>query len=118
MHESPSAQNNEPNSPEPPGLEKKLRRIARARTRLAVCFWTLPVYVVAVWILLNNGRSVDTMMWIYIAVYAAFAIDMSLLNCPVCHKQFYVKNIFMNLLTKRCVHCGQNSAPSEFSSRD
>jgi hypothetical protein len=40
-------------------------------------------------------------MWIYIAVYAAFAIDMSLLNCPVCHKQFYVKNIFMNLLTKR-----------------
>jgi hypothetical protein len=43
---------------------------------------------------------------------------MSLLNCPVCHKQFYVKNIFMNLLTKRCVHCGQNSAPSEFSSRD
>ena len=118
MHESPSAQNNEPNSPEPPGLEKKLRRIARARTRLAVCFWTLPVYVVAVWILLNNGRSVDTMMWIYIAVYAAFAIDMSLLNCPVCHKQFYVQNIFMNLLTKRCMPCGQTAAPSEFASKD
>ena len=60
MPESPTAQNRESSKPEPPGLEKKLRRIARARTRLAVCFWTLPVYVVAIWILLNNGRNVDT----------------------------------------------------------
>ncbi len=92
---------------------RALRGINRARTRLAVCFWTLPVYILAIWVLLNNGRSIDSMMWIYMAVYAGFAIDMSMRNCPSCHKQFYVKNIFLNLLTKRCVHCGQASVPTE-----
>lgn len=105
-------------SPDPMKLAKDLRAIVRARSRLAVCFWTLPVYVLAVWVLLNNGRSVDSMMWIYMAVYAGFAIDMSMKNCPSCHEQFYVKNIFLNLLTKQCVHCGQTSAPPEFSSKD
>ncbi len=107
-----------PESPDPVKFSKELREIVRARTRLAVCFWTLPVYVLAVWVLLNNGRSVDSMMWIYMAVYAGFAINMSMKNCPSCHKQFYVKNIFLNLLSKKCVHCGQTSAPPEFSSED
>lgn len=99
-------------------LVKRLRRIARARTRLVVCFWTLPVYVVSIWMLLNNGRNIDSMMWIYMAVYAAFAIDMSMRYCPVCSKQFYVKSIFLNLLSKRCVHCGQASTGPELLSKD
>lgn len=107
-----------PQTSDPVKFGNDLRGIARARTRLVVCFWTLPVYVLAVWVLLNNGRSVDLMMWIYMAVYAGFAIDMSMRNCPGCHQQFYVKNIFLNLLTKKCVHCGQTSAPPEFTPQD
>ena len=100
---------------DPVKFGRDLRGIVRARTRLAVCFWTLPVYVVAIWMLLKNGRSIDSMMWIYMVVYAGFAIDMSMRNCPNCRKQFYVKSIFLNLLTKQCVHCGQASAPTESS---
>ena len=103
-------QQSRPSAEDAARIAKSLRRIARARTRLVVCFWTLPVYVVAIWVLLNNGRGIDSMMWIYMAVYAGFAIDMSMKNCPVCHKQFYVKSIFLNLLTKKCVHCGQRSS--------
>lgn len=99
-----------PLSADPVKFGKDLLSIARARTRLVVCFLTLPVYVVAIWVLLNNGRSVDSMMWIYMAVYAGFAIDMSMRHCPSCHKQFYVKSIFLNLLTRQCVHCGQTSS--------
>ena len=65
-------------TPDPVKFGKDLCGIVRARTRLAVCFWTLPVYVVAIWMLLKNGRSIDSMMWIYMVVYAGFAIDMSL----------------------------------------
>ena len=97
------------NDTDPVKTANTLRGIGRARTRLVVCFWTLPVYVVAIWVLLNNGRGIDSMMWIYMAVYAGFAIDMSMRNCPNCHKQFYVKSIFLNLLTKKCVHCGQST---------
>ena len=61
---------------DPVKFGKDLRGIVRVRTRLAVCFWTLPVYVVAIWMLLKNGRSIDSMMWIYMVVYAGFAIDM------------------------------------------
>ena len=105
-------------TPDPVKFGRGLRGIVRARTRLAVCFWTLPVYVVAIWMLLKNGRSIDSMMWIYMVVYAGFAIDMSMRNCPNCRKQFYVKSIFLNLLTKQCVHCGQTSAPTESPSKD
>ncbi|MDE0982668.1 MAG: hypothetical protein OSB11_12000 [Gammaproteobacteria bacterium] len=105
-------------TPDPVKFGKDLRGIVRVRTRLAVCFWTLPVYVVAIWMLLKNGRSIDSMMWIYMVVYAGFAIDMSMRNCPNCRKQFYVKSIFLNLLTKQCVHCGQTSAPTESPPKD
>ncbi len=117
MSENPQ-QRRSPDESDIARLGKSLRRIARARTRLVVCFWTLPVYVVAIWMLLNNGRSIDSMMWIYMAVYAIFAIDMSMRYCPVCRNQFYVKSIFLNLLSKRCVHCGQASTASEFASKD
>ena len=97
---------------------RDLLRISRARTRLLVCFWTLPLYVVAVWVLLNNGRSVDSMMWVYMAVYAGFALDMSMRKCPSCRKQFYVKNIFLNLLTRQCMHCGQTSSGTKSAPKD
>ena len=118
MPKSKQPNENTPTSPDPVKLGKDLRGIVRARIRLAVCFWTLPVYVLAIWVLLNNGHSINSMMWIYMAVYAGFAIDMSMRNCPSCHKQFYVKSIFLNLLTKQCVHCGQASAPTEFPPKD
>ena len=115
-----SQQQNEKTSSGPDSVtfENDLIGIAKARTRLSVCFWTLPVYVVAIWVLLNNGRSIDSIMWIYIAIYAVFAIDMSKRKCPSCHEQFYVKNIFLNLLTKQCVHCGQASFFTESASQD
>lgn len=82
-----------------------LRKLSRARTRLLVCFWTLPVYIIAIWVLLNNGRNIETIMWIYMGLYAIFAVDMASRRCPQCGNQFFVKSILLNLVTKRCVHC-------------
>jgi hypothetical protein len=56
--------------------ETAVQQLLRARTRLLVCFLTLPLYVLAVWSLLSNGRDVSTLMWVYIALYAVFALDM------------------------------------------
>ena len=83
-----------------------IQPLLRARTRLLVCFLTLPLYVAAVWMLLSNGRQVDTLMWSYIALYAGFALDMVRRRCPRCGEQFFVKAILMNLVARRCVHCG------------
>lgn len=89
-------------------VQNSLRKIERARTRLLVCFWTLPVYVVVVWMLLNNGSDVDSVMWIYMGLYALFAVDMSRQRCPNCKNQFFVKSILLNLISKKCVHCKQS----------
>ncbi|PCJ25727.1 MAG: hypothetical protein COA96_06790 [SAR86 cluster bacterium] len=86
-------------------MQSTLRKIRRARTRMLVCFWTLPVYIISVWVLLNNERDVDTLMWIYMALYAIFAVDMSRRRCPKCHGQFFVTTIWLNLITSKCVHC-------------
>jgi hypothetical protein len=86
-------------------LRQQLRQIGRARTRLMVCLLTLPVYMVAVWFLLQNQQSVDTFMFMYMALWAAFAVDMARRRCPNCGQQFFVKVIFLNLISKRCVHC-------------
>ncbi|MFK7864570.1 MAG: hypothetical protein AB8B95_10140 [Pseudohongiellaceae bacterium] len=83
-----------------------LTKVLRARTRLLVCLATFPVYGCGVWILLSNGRSVDEFMFIYMALWSAFALDMSLRKCPSCQEQFFVKSILMSLRTKKCVHCG------------
>ncbi len=88
-----------------PNDRKVARQLLRARTRLIVCLWTLPVYVVAVWLLLNNQRDIETIMYIYMALWAGFAVDMARRLCPKCHKQFFVKNILMTLRSRRCVHC-------------
>ena len=85
------------------------RELSRARTRLLVCFWTLPVYIIAIWILLNNRRDIDAIMFIYMGMWAGFAIDMARRRCPICKEQFYVKNIWLSLRTRRCVHCGFDS---------
>ena len=84
----------------------KLRKIGRARIRLLVCCWTLPVYIIGIWTLLDNGRAIDTFMFVYMALFAGFALDMSLRRCPRCHQQFFVKSILLNLISRRCVHCG------------
>lgn len=83
-----------------------LRKIGRARIRLLVCCWTLPVYIIGIWTLLDNGRAIDTFMFVYMALFAGFALDMSLRRCPRCHQQFFVKSILLNLISRRCVHCG------------
>lgn len=88
-----------------PRRRQVLRNLGRARTRLIVCFWTLPVYVIAIWVLLNNGRDIETIMWIYMGLYAIFAVDMAIRRCPQCGEQFFVKTILLNLFTRRCVHC-------------
>jgi len=98
--------------------QQTLRKIRRARTRLLVCFWTLPVYVIAIWVLLNNGRSIDTIMWIYMGLYAIFAVDMASRRCPQCGNQFFVKTILLNLLTHRCVHCELSFEPTEVAAPD
>lgn len=85
------------------------KALLRARTRLMVCFWTLPVYIVAIWMLLNNGRDTEAFMYIYMGMWAGFAIDMVRRLCPSCHRQFFVKTILMNLRTRSCVHCGFDS---------
>lgn len=84
-----------------------VRQLLRARTRLLVCFLTLPLYVIAVWVLLSNARDVSALMWVYIGLYAVFALDMVRRRCPRCGEQFFVHSILMNLVTKRCVHCGE-----------
>ncbi|MCH2346502.1 MAG: hypothetical protein MK299_03785 [Pseudomonadales bacterium] len=83
-----------------------LRRIFRARTRLIVCLWTLPVYGLAVWGLLNNQRGIEIFMYIYMALWAGFAVDMARRRCPACGQQYFVKKILLNLVTRRCVSCG------------
>lgn len=98
--------------------QQTLRKARRARTRLLVCFWTLPVYVVAIWVLLNNGQGIQGIMWIYMGLYAIFAVDMASRRCPQCGNQFFVKTIWLNLLTHKCVHCELSFEPTAFPSSD
>ena len=90
----------------PPNSSLAVRQLLRARTRLMVCFWTLPVYILIVWVLLSNQQPIDLFMFFYFSLCAGFWIDMVRRRCPVCTKQFYVKSIVLNLRTKKCVHCG------------
>ncbi len=83
-----------------------LRQIERSRSRLMVCFWTLPVYIAGVWLLLEERQDIDLFMLVYIFICSAFALDMARRNCPGCGRQFFVRNIFLNFFTRKCVHCG------------
>ena len=84
---------------------RALRGITRSRSRLIVCFFTLPVYILALWALLNNGRDIIGFMFIYMGLYAIFAISMAAKRCPDCGNQFFVKVFLLNVVTKNCVHC-------------
>ncbi len=85
---------------------RALKRVERSRARLLVCFWTLPVYIAGVWLLLEERREIDIFMLIYIAIWSGFALDMARRACPGCGRQFFVRNILMSLTTRKCVHCG------------
>ena len=87
-------------------LQQKLHRVNRSRSRMLVCFYTLPLYVIALVLLLNEGRSVTTFMFVYMAVYAVFAVDMVIRECPRCGEQFFVRGFLLNFFARRCVHCG------------
>ena len=91
---------------QPGYLKSALRGIHRARTRLLVCLLTLPVYMAGVWFLLENDQGIEAFMYAYMAVWGVFAVDMAVRKCPRCGEQFYVKTVLLNLITKRCVHCG------------
>ena len=85
---------------------RKARALSRARTRLLVCLGTLPVYMIAIWVLLNNQKDIESLMFIYMGLWAGFAVDMARRKCPVCHEQYFVKNILLSLRKKSCTHCG------------
>ena len=41
---------------------------------MMVCFWTLPLYMLAIWMLLTNRRETDAIMFVYMGVWAGFAL--------------------------------------------
>ena len=85
---------------------RALRQIERSRSRLMVCFWTLPVYMAGVWLLLEDRREIDLFMFIYMAIWFGFALDLARRKCPGCGRQFFVRNILLNPLARKCAHCG------------
>ena len=86
---------------------------------MMVCFCTLPLYMLAIWMLLTNRQGTDAIMFVYMGVWAGFALDMARRRCPLCKKQFYVKDVLMNLRAKLCVHCGFDShSVAEAADRD
>ena len=106
-----------PNSQKTVASEQKkqqlLHKVDRARSRLMVCFYTLPIYMIALVMLLNEDRNVTVFMFVYMAVYAGFAIDMVVKSCPGCNKQYFVKTFFLNFFTRKCVHCGLSSSNTQ-----
>ena len=89
-----------------PNFSIPLKKISRARIRLIVCLWTLPVYMFTVWVLLSNRQPVDLFMFFYFSLCAAFWLDMARRKCPACSRQFYVKSILLNLMSRKCLPCG------------
>ncbi len=85
---------------------RALKQIERSRSRLMVCFLTLPVYMLGVWLLLEERREIDIFMLVYMAIWFGFALDMARRNCPGCGRQFFVRSIVLNPFSRKCVHCG------------
>lgn len=95
-----------PETPLTPEQLTALHRIARARSYMLVCFLTLPLYVAGLLLLLNGGRGISTLMFAYMGVYTVFAVNMAVRRCPRCHRQFFVRHVFLNLFARHCAHCG------------
>ena len=87
-------------------FKKTLRAIRRARTRLFVCFWTFPVYVVAVMRIVDSGQDTTMIMLVYMLLYAIFGVSVATQRCPECQGQFFVKTYFLNPFRHQCAHCG------------
>ena len=85
---------------------RALKQVERSRSRLMVCFLTLPVYMIGVWMLLGERRNIDVFMLVYMAIWSGFALDMARRKCPGCGRQFFVRGILLNLISRKCVHCG------------
>lgn len=100
----------EKNSQDPARLAQ-LAKIKQSRSRLMVCFLTLPLYIVLVWILLSNQVDDTVYLVIYIGIYAIAAIMMVNQICPDCKKQFFVSALWLNFFTSKCVHCGVSCKP-------
>jgi hypothetical protein len=83
----------------------RLKEIRRARNRLFVCFWTFPVYVVAVMQVLESGNETNLIMMAYMALYAGFGANLATKRCPNCHQQYFVKSFFLNPFKSQCAHC-------------
>ena len=90
-----------------PHQAAEAKALRRARSRMMVCFWTLPLYMLAIWMLLTNRRETDAIMFVYMGVWAGFALIRA--AALPCVKAIYVKHVLMNLRTRRCVHCGFDS---------
>lgn len=86
--------------------QDRLNEIRRARNRLFVCFWTFPVYVLAITRVLDAGNETTGIMFAYMALYAGFGVNAAVKRCPDCHQQFFVKAFFLNPFSTRCAHCG------------
>lgn len=85
---------------------QSLGPIRRARTRLYVCFWTFPVYVLLVTRIVGAGQDTSAIMFAYMLLYAGFGINVATKRCPQCSEQYFVKSFFLNPFRSRCVHCG------------
>lgn len=83
----------------------RLKDIKRARNRLFVCFWTFPVYVLAVMRVLDSGNETTLIMFAYMALYAGFGVNVATKRCPQCHQQYFVKSFFLNPFRSQCAHC-------------
>ncbi len=85
--------------------QKRLKELRRARNRLFVCFWTFPVYVLAVMQVLETGNETTLIMFAYMALYAGFGANLATKRCPQCHEQYFVKSFFLNPFRSQCAHC-------------
>jgi DNA-directed RNA polymerase subunit RPC12/RpoP len=83
-----------------------LKKVLASRSRMLVSFATLPLYMIGVWVLLSNAKSINGFLMFYCALWGVFAVDMMLRKCPACGEQFFVKEIIMSFRSKKCVHCG------------
>ncbi len=95
----------------PPDSDKQLpdnslRPVRNARSWLIVCFCTFPIYIVAVSVLVQEGRDVTSFMLLYMLLYAGFGIFAATRRCPRCQRPFYVKSMFLNIFRTKCAHCG------------
>ncbi len=91
----------------------KLTEIRIAKQRLIICFWTLPIYVYLVTVIVSRNGDSFWLMMSYISIYAFFGIKAIVKSCPECKKQFFVRGLFLNIFVSKCVHCGLSYHPVE-----